>query len=76
MSVRSIVSITFFIIRLLGSLIVLWLILSWHVWKARGAFEKQLVLQGMRKEDARMMGAKYSKLKGDILGTIRTGLRT
>jgi len=54
---------------------VIWLILSWNVWKARGAFERQLVLQGMRKDDARRMGAKYSKLKGDILGSIRTGMR-
>jgi len=75
MSIRSIVGIAYFIIHLLGSLMVIWLILSWNVWKARGAFERQLVLQGMRKEDARRMGAKYSKLKGDILGSIRTGMR-
>jgi len=76
MKVLSIASIALSIIHLLGSLIVLWISLSWHVWRARGAFERQLVQQGMRREDARMMGAKYSKLKGDILRTIRTGMKT
>ena len=74
-SIASIVSITFSILHILGSLIAVLLILNWNVRRARGAFEKQLVLQGMRKEDARRMGAQYSKLKGDILGTIKTGIR-
>jgi len=75
MRARSIFSVAFFIIHLLFSLMALLLILNWNVWRARGAFEKQLVLWGMRREDARKIGARYSKLKGDILGTIRTGLR-
>jgi len=69
-SIASIASIAFSIIHILGSLIAVFLILNWNVWRARGAFEKQLVLQGMRKEDARKVGARYSKLKGDILGTM------
>jgi len=76
MRARSIASITFSIIHLLGSLIFLWIILGWNVRKARGAFERELVIQGMRKEDARRMSAKYSRLKGDILGTIRASMRT
>jgi len=69
-SIASIASITFSILHILGSLIAVLLILNWSVWRARGAFEKQLILQGMRKEDARKVGARYSKLKGDILNTM------
>ena len=75
MKVRSIVSIAISIAHLLGSLLFLWIILGWRIRRTRGAFEKQLVLQGMSKEDAKRMSAQFSKLKDNLLGTIRSGMR-
>jgi hypothetical protein len=75
MRASSILSIAFSIAQLLGSLLVLWIILGWRIRRTRGAFEKQLVLQGMSREDAKRMSAIYSKLKNDVLGSIRTSMR-
>lgn len=75
MRFSSIVSVVSSITHILGSLIILWITLGWRVRRARGAFEKQLVRQGMSKEDAKRISAQYSKLKDDVLGTIRSGLR-
>jgi len=65
----------FSIAQLVGSLIALWITIYWGVRRARGAFERELVRQSMRKEDARRVSAQYSKLKDDILGTVRNSIR-
>jgi hypothetical protein len=72
MKVRAIFSIFLSITYLLFNLLALFLILNWRVRRARGAFEKQLIIKGMAKEDAKRVGASYSKLKEDIIGTLRT----
>ena len=74
MRVRSAISIAFSIAHLLGTLIALFVALWWGVRRARGAFEKELVRQGMRKEDARRVSAHYSRLKNDIMGTVRNSI--
>jgi hypothetical protein len=71
MKIRSVISACLSLIRLLLSLFALWLTLGWKVRKARNAFEKQLIHQGMAKKDARRLSAQYSKLKKDIMNTLK-----
>lgn len=49
--------------------------LGWRVRKTRRAFEKQLVLQGMSKTDAKRLSACYEELKYSILGMMKQGVR-
>jgi hypothetical protein len=48
--------------------------LGWRVRKTRGAFEKQLVSQGMSKEDAQQLSAFYEELKNSITTTVKQSL--
>lgn len=70
-NVTSIISITLHAVRLLLSLLALWLSFGWKVRKARKAFEKELVKMGMAKKDAKRLSAWYSKLKKDIMNTLK-----
>ncbi len=69
------ISIAFSIMNLVVNLLFLWIMFGWRVRKARGAFERELVLQGMRKEDAKRISAQYSKLKESLMGTLKMSLR-
>jgi hypothetical protein len=71
MKISSVISAGLSLIRLLVDLVALWLTLGWKVRKARKAFEKQLIKQGMAKKDAKRLSAQYSKLKNDIMSTIK-----
>jgi len=67
-----------FVIRLMGSLAVIYLGLGWKVRKARRAFEKELIRTGMSKEDAHRIGAQYAALKDNTVKAIKrsiTGFR-
>jgi len=74
MKISSIVSAGVYLIRLLLSLFALWLTLGWKVRKTRRAFEKQLIRQGMAKKDAKKLSAKYSKMKNEIMNTLKGSL--
>lgn len=56
------------------SLFWMYLTLGWRVRKARSAFEKQLISQGMSKEDARRLSACYNELKNSITNMLRRGV--
>jgi DNA polymerase III delta prime subunit len=71
MKISSVVSAGLSSIRLILSLLALWLTLGWNVRKARKAFEKQLIRQGMSKKDAKRLSAKYSELKDDLMSTLK-----
>lgn len=70
-SVTSIISVILHAIRLLLSLLALWLNFGWKVRKARKAFEKELLKMGMTRKDAKRLSAWYSKLKKDIMNTLK-----
>jgi hypothetical protein len=72
MKISSIISITLHAIRLLLSLSALWLSFGWKVRRARKAFEKELVKAGMAKKDAKKLSAWYSKLKDDIIQSVKS----
>lgn len=56
------------------SLFALWLTLGWKARKARKAFEKQLIRQGMAKKNAKRLSGQYSKLKNEIMNVLKRSL--
>lgn len=74
MKLRSLLASMFYLSRFLLSLLLLWVTLSWRVRKARVAFERQLVLQGMSKRDAKRLSAFYKEVKDELFNVLRTGL--
>jgi len=71
MKIRSLISASLSLIYLILNLLALWLTLGWNVRKARRAFEKQLIRQGMSRKDAKKLSAQYSKLKDDIMNSLK-----
>ena len=67
----SLLSISPYIVRLLWSLFAVWLTLGWKVRKARKAFEKELMKQGMSKEDAKRLGIQYIILKDSLMSGLK-----
>ncbi|MGB9676552.1 MAG: hypothetical protein ACPL0C_05130 [Candidatus Bathyarchaeales archaeon] len=75
MKIRSIISIMLSASYIIFSILILWATLGWNVRRARKAFEKQLIRQGMAKKDARRISAQYSKLKNDVMNTLKRSMR-
>jgi len=71
MKICSVISIIPHLTRLLLNLLALWLTLGWKVRKTRRAFEKQLIRQGMAKKDAKKLSAQYSKMKNEIMNSLK-----
>lgn len=69
--VTAAVKSTPYIARLSLSLMWMYLTLGYRVRKTRGAFEKQLVAQGMSKENAKHLSASYEDLKNEITGALK-----
>ncbi len=63
------------VVKLLCSLFAVWLTLGWKVRKARKAFEKELIKQGMSKEDAKRLGAQYTILKDNLMSGLKRYIR-
>jgi hypothetical protein len=61
--------------KLLVSLFLIWLTLGWKVRRARKAFEKELIKQGMSKRDAKRISAQYRELKDNIKNAFKQSLR-
>jgi hypothetical protein len=60
------------VFRLLSSLFVIYVTLGWKVWRAKRAFENELIKAGIPKEDARRMSARYAALKDETLNALKT----
>ena len=69
--VSAAVKSTPYIARLSLSLMWMYLTLGYRVRKTRGAFEKQLVAQGMSKENAKLLSASFEDLKNEITGGLK-----
>jgi hypothetical protein len=59
------------LVRMSASLLWTYLTLGWRVGRARKAFENQLILQGMSKDDARRLGACYDELRESIVSAVK-----
>jgi hypothetical protein len=64
-----------YLARMSLSLLWMYLTLGRRVSKTRKAFEKQLVQQGMSKEDAKRLSACFEDLKDNITGMLKQGIR-
>ena len=62
------------LVHLSLSLFWMYLTLGRRVHKTRKAFEKQLILQGMSKEDAKRLSACFEELKSSITGMLKQGI--
>lgn len=62
------------LVKLLASLLLVWLTLGWKVRKARKAFEKELIKQGMAKHDAKRISAQYAALKDNVENAFKRSL--
>jgi len=71
----TLVGVSPYVVRLLCSLFAVWLTLGWKVRKARKAFEKELIKQGMSKEDAKRLGAQYTLLKDNLMNGLKRYIR-
>jgi len=71
----SVISGVVSVVRLLSSLFVIYLTLGWKVRKAKKAFEKELIKEGMPKEAAKRMSARYVALKDEALNTLKRSIR-
>ncbi len=58
------------------NLLWVYVTLGRRVRKTRRAFEKQVMQQGMSKQDARRLSACYEDLKNNIMGVIKQGITT
>ncbi|MBN1245229.1 hypothetical protein JXA31_06510 [Candidatus Bathyarchaeota archaeon] len=58
------------------NLLWMYLTLGRRVRKTRKAFEKQLIQQGMSKQDAQRLSACYEDLKDNITGMLKQGITT
>lgn len=63
------------LVKLLANLFLIWLTLGWKVRKARKAFEKELIKQGMAKNDANRISAQYAALKDNVENAFKQSLR-
>ncbi|MDH5690487.1 MAG: hypothetical protein OEY81_03540 [Candidatus Bathyarchaeota archaeon] len=73
--IQDLLSIASSIVRITGSLLILWATFGWKVRKTRRAFERELIRQGMSKEDARELSAHYKVLKDQLTSTLIQALR-
>jgi hypothetical protein len=58
------------------NLLWMYVTLSRRVRKTRRAFEKQLMQQGMSKQDAQRLSACFEDLKNNVTGMLKEGITT
>jgi hypothetical protein len=56
------------------SLLWMYITLGSRVRKAKRAFEKQLILQGMSKDDAKWLSACFDELKTSLVAVVKKGV--
>jgi hypothetical protein len=71
---KSVIKSTPHISVLLLNVLWVYLTLDMRVRETRRAFEKQLVEQGMTKEDAKRLSACYQDLKDNISAAVKQGI--
>lgn len=70
MRVQTVVRIFPRIVQLVAQLFLIWITLDWKVRKARKAFEKELIEQGISKEDAKQLSEQIKMAKDQLMGSI------
>ncbi|MFP3984697.1 MAG: hypothetical protein ACLFU9_01845 [Candidatus Bathyarchaeia archaeon] len=70
MRIRTIISMVPMIIQFISQLFWIWITLGWKVRKARNAFEKELVQQGVSIEDAKQLSKQIKIAKDQIMSSL------
>lgn len=63
-----------YLARMLFELLYVYLTLGSRVRKARRAFENQLLLAGMSKNDAKRLSTCFKDLRGSVTGVLKDGI--
>jgi hypothetical protein len=72
--VRAVIKESPYLARMSFDLLYMYLTLGSRVKKTRRAFEKQLMLAGMAKDDAVRLSACFEQLKNGVTGMVREGI--
>ncbi len=72
--IKSVIKSTPHISILALNILWVYLTLGFRVRRTRRAFEKQLIEQGMSKEDAKRLSACYQELKDNISNAVKQGI--
>lgn len=75
MKITVIIKAGLHLIKLILSLGIIWLMLGWKVRKARKAFEKELIRNGISKEVAKKLGKRYSSIKDEVMHGLWRSIR-
>lgn len=67
MKILAIIKTGLHMVKLILNLAVIWLTLGWKVRKAKKAFEKELLKNGMPKKAAKRLAKKYSSVKDKVM---------
>ncbi len=70
MRISTIFKISAQITRLMVSLFWVWITLGWNVRKARKAFEKELVLRGIPKKQAKRLSKTLKTAKDQVIASV------
>lgn len=62
------------LVRMSFSLLWMYITLGSRVRKAKRGFEKQLILQGMSKDDAKRLSACFDELKNSLVAVVKKGV--
>jgi len=72
--VLTILRVTYFIIKIIGSLLSAWLVIKWNVRKARKSFEDEMMKVGVSKEDAWRLSEFFPVLEGQIKSLMKSSI--
>jgi hypothetical protein len=75
MKLTTIIKAGLHLFKLFLNLTFIWLTLDWKVWKAKKAFEKELIKSGIPKKTAKKLGKRYSSIKDEFLKELLSSVR-
>jgi len=70
--VLAILRITYSILKIIGSLLSTWIVVSWNIRKARKSFEAEMMKVGVSKEDAQKLSECFVVLKDQIKSLMKS----
>lgn len=71
MKLSTLVKTALYMSRFAVDLFFIWLTLGWKIRKARKAFEKELLKNGVPRDSAKAMAKKYSSVKDNFVKSLR-----
>ena len=70
--VLAVLRIAYSILKIIGSLLTAWIVVSWNIRKARRSFEAEMIKAGVSKEDARKLSECFVVLKDQIKSLMKS----